>query len=673
MTTSSNGSRSSAVPKIASPSEHIVRFYETDAFLIDTVGAFLGAGLHAGEACIVIATPSHRECLTQRLHADGHDLKAAHQQGIYIALDAAETLEQFLMDEQPDAIRFAEVIGGIIQRAAAHGRPVRVFGEMVAHLWKQGNTAATLRVEALWNEIRPFLPPFSLCCAYAIQDFARVADSMPFVEICQHHSQVVPDESFPALAGQNERLQAITFLQQKAQVLETEIIERKAAEERLRQSEHRTQEALSVLLRAAHIVAEPAAQADACTLLTQLAAMLYRLAGVDTAHALLVEDDPPSLMPIAIFGLSEQESAAWHDTVMAFDPLSNPRASQMRAHLQAGQVLVQHFTTESPLMAPFIVDRHQIREAISAPVLVDGRLVGLLTVAREQTAGSSGSQEFAPWDQELLLGVGRLAGKAIAQGHLMEQLTAARAARLAAEMATRQRDLFLSIASHELRTPLTIIKANLQLATRAIAGSADMPDPALPLTRAQALLQRSNRQIARLNRIIEDMLDMVRLQADTLQFQMEPGDLTEIVRDAVAEQRLLWPERPIQETLPEVAVMLAMDAGRISQVLENYLVNALKYSPPTAPITVQMTLDADQARIAVTDQGPGLTPEEAQRVWERFYRSPMVEVQSGSGVGLGLGLYLCKTVIERHGGQVGIESAPGQGATFWFTLPLLFL
>ena len=79
----------------------------------------------------------------------------------------------------------------------------------------------------------------------------------------------------------------------------------------------------------------------------------------------------------------------------------------------------------------------------------------------------------------------------------------------------------------------------------------------------------------------------------------------------------------------------------------------------------------DAAHVDVRDYGPGLSPEEQERIWERFHRAPGVEVRSGSGVGLGLGLYISKTIIEAHQGQVGVQSTSGAGATFWFTLPLL--
>jgi signal transduction histidine kinase len=122
--------------------------------------------------------------------------------------------------------------------------------------------------------------------------------------------------------------------------------------------------------------------------------------------------------------------------------------------------------------------------------------------------------------------------------------------------------------------------------------------------------------------------------------------------------------------LQEQSVPIVADAERIGQVVTNYLINALKYSREDRLVEVGMDIDKQQARVWVRDHGPGIPAEEQGRVWERFHRAAGIEVQSGSGVGLGLGLHISKTIIQEHQGQVGVESTPGVGSTFWFTLPL---
>src|SRR5262249_43067154 len=102
----------------------------------------------------------------------------------------------------------------------------------------------------------------------------------------------------------------------------------------------------------------------------------------------------------------------------------------------------------------------------------------------------------------------------------------------------------------------------------------------------------------------------------------------------------------------------------------NYLTNALKYSAADRPVAVGLQLGEQQARVWVRDAGPGIPSEEQEQIWEPSHRARGITAQSGNGGGLGLGLHICRTVIEQHHGQVGVESARGQGATFWFSLPL---
>ncbi len=171
-------------------------------------------------------------------------------------------------------------------------------------------------------------------------------------------------------------------------------------------------------------------------------------------------------------------------------------------------------------------------------------------------------------------------------------------------------------------------------------------------------------------RLVEELLEVSRLELHQFELSLHPENLVTIVQEAVANQRQAALTRQIELVLPPEEVMpVIADAGRIGQALTNYLTNALKYARVDQPIAVGLQVTGTVARVSVRDQGPGLTPEQQQRVWERFYQVA-APGHHGPDRGLGLGLAIAKTIVEQHNGQVGVESVPGQGSTFWFTLPL---
>jgi signal transduction histidine kinase len=265
-------------------------------------------------------------------------------------------------------------------------------------------------------------------------------------------------------------------------------------------------------------------------------------------------------------------------------------------------------------------------------------------------------------------------------GEVARARRAAEAARTRAEglvnsltQANQRMDEFIGIAGHELRTPLTSLKLGLELIERRAARSGwerlGTEDAAL----VRALVARASASAARQERLVGDMLNVARIQAGKLELHLGPLDLAALVRDCVEEQRLAHAERTLTLAGAEQSVSVIGDADQLRQVLTNYLSNALKYSSADRPVAVEIAVEGDAVRavrVRVRDEGPGLPPEEQERIWERFHRVPGITVRSGSGVGLGLGLYIARELVERHGGQVGVESTPGVGATFWFTLPL---
>jgi signal transduction histidine kinase len=246
-----------------------------------------------------------------------------------------------------------------------------------------------------------------------------------------------------------------------------------------------------------------------------------------------------------------------------------------------------------------------------------------------------------------------------------------------AEAAAARMETFLQLASHELRTPLTSLKIVLQLAARrqakvgqiAMSRRETQSPGAEEWEETTALLARAERQTNLLNRLVDDLVDAARVQNGKLEIHPSQCDLGALLGDLIEGQRAANPERPLRLCTPMAPVLALADADRIGQVVGNYLSNACKYSPAKTPVTVTLERRGKQAWVGVRDEGLGLTYEQQQMIWQQGVRLGET-AQGGEGVNLGLGLYICRAIIERHGGRTGVESAPEQGSTFWFTVPL---
>ena len=149
-------------------------------------------------------------------------------------------------------------------------------------------------------------------------------------------------------------------------------------------------------------------------------------------------------------------------------------------------------------------------------------------------------------------------------------------------------------------------------------------------------------------------------------------DLVELARGVIAEARQGRSGRVIRLDAEAQSIPVLADADRLSEVIDNYLSNAVKYSPADTPITMSLVKESEQvARLSVRDEGQGISPETQARIWNVFERLDSdSDAPRTDGVNLGLGLHICKIIIELHSGQVGVESAVGEGSTFWFTIPL---
>lgn len=171
-----------------SPCQHVAQIYENDAALLDHLTVFLTAGLRNGETTIVIATQEHLRELQERLSDADINVAEAILDDLFISVDAETALARFMINQWPVEELFFELIQSLLSRAAAKNRKVRAFGEMVALLWARGDTAATVHLEFLWEELRKS-HALSLYCAYPKAGFTK-APAQSMREICAAHSQV---------------------------------------------------------------------------------------------------------------------------------------------------------------------------------------------------------------------------------------------------------------------------------------------------------------------------------------------------------------------------------------------------------------------------------------------------------------------------------------------------
>ncbi|HEX5166735.1 MAG TPA: ATP-binding protein [Thermomicrobiales bacterium] len=219
----------------------------------------------------------------------------------------------------------------------------------------------------------------------------------------------------------------------------------------------------------------------------------------------------------------------------------------------------------------------------------------------------------------------------------------------------RMQQEFISMVTHELKIPLTTMRGFVQLMLR----RKQLSEPALRTMLAQA---------DRLERLINDLLDSARLEAGRLEIVPERVDLIALARETAQAEVQLSPTHTIRVLAPETRVVGRWDAGRLEQVFENLLTNAIKYSPDGSEVIVRIEVSGAEAIVTVTDQGSGIPPEQLPHLFSRFTR---LHAAAASGTpGLGLGLYIARSLVEAHRGRIWVESEVGSGSTFGFALPL---
>jgi signal transduction histidine kinase len=227
----------------------------------------------------------------------------------------------------------------------------------------------------------------------------------------------------------------------------------------------------------------------------------------------------------------------------------------------------------------------------------------------------------------------------------------------------RMKSDFVSHVSHELRTPLTAIKGAVDLILREVTG---------PLTEKQIhYLTRVRSNTQHLASLINDLLDLSKIESRGIEVKSSRVSLSGILHEAVEALRPVAAEKVItlEATIGEPSILIWADRHKINQVLMNLIGNAIKFTPVQGRVTVSASRNGGESvQVSVSDTGPGIPPEEKEKIFAKFYR--IAEVNGENPKGTGLGLAISKALVELHGGKIWVESEPSRGSTFLFTLPV---
>lgn len=291
--------------------------------------------------------------------------------------------------------------------------------------------------------------------------------------------------------------------------------------------------------------------------------------------------------------------------------------------------------------------RLEQRFFLGLPLLLGGKNIGALVFVR------FGGPPFSSDQINLAAFIALHVTQVLEHKRLVERVGQLEAERRLVQL---QSD-FIATVSHELKTPLGFIKG---YSTTLLRDDAHWN----PETQKE-FLTIINEETDRLTELVDNLLDSSRLQAGTLDIELKTVDLSALVNENVERLRVRYPDLGIQWTPDDDDFITEADPKRLSQVIENLVSNAAKYAP-SSPLQISLRHSEDNLVLMVKDRGPGVSDEEQQHIFKRFYRSAEAKEKVR---GSGLGLYICKQIIQAHRGKISVRSERGDGAEFIVTLP----
>jgi PAS domain S-box-containing protein len=676
---------------------HSVQFYEDDSFLLDGLSRFVGAALLAGDSAVVVATKAHRDGLARRLTGRGFDLAPAIKQGRYLALDAAETLSKFMVDGRPDPARFLRLAGSLVTQlgAAAQAEHPRVaaFGEMVALLWAEGQHDAAIQLEQLWNELAQ-THSFQLHCAYPIHFFSQEQDSGPMQMICAEHAHSVPTEGYTALVSDEERRRSIIFLQQKALALETEVLERRKAEQSRRDSEE--------WLRLAQQVAGIGTfEWNIETNLNRWTPEMESLHGLppgrftgtrEAWEQLLHPDDKEGVIRMVAAGMETQAPlqgewrVVWPDgsihwiagrwqvvrdasgkpvrmTGINLDITEKKRAEQASLQLAAIVQFADHAIIGKDLNG-IVTSWNPAAEKIFG--YQAGEIVGrsiLLIIPPELQQQEPGMlakiRAGEPIDHFETVRVRKngerlnvsltispvrdQAGRIIGAAKIVRDITQQK--RLEADLHTSEKlaavGRLAATIAHEINNPLEAVTNFIYLAKH---------QPELP-AELNNYLKCADRELRRVSHIAQQTLGFYRDNSQPVEIGVA-GAIDDVL--TIYESRFKYKSLRIEKRI-QPGLMGCTAQGEFKQILSNLIANAIDASKEGGRILISARaarhVQSGQPgiRVSIADDGMGISGEDKQRLFTPFFTTK-------KEVGTGLGLWITKDLIEKKGGTIRFRS-----------------
>lgn len=637
---------------------HSLIFFDDDQILCNEVAEFLAAGLRASDAVVIVAAETHLEEFGLRLSAIGFDVESARASGDLTFLDARAVLTTFMVEGSPDWALFSTRMGEIIRnsRGTRGGARVRIYGEMVDVLWKEGNRRAAIELEGFWNDLAK-LYDFSLLCAYAMGGFLNEADARDIKRVFDSHTLVIPTEITSRLANEDPRTEELKILQQRARGLEREVAIRRELEAALKEAleeRRRAQEVLKesqVELREAGVIqARRARQAE---LAARIGAAFVR--GGPQREVLT------SCCQAAVDLLDAAFARIW--TVDAAGEILELQASAglytridgAHARVQVGSYKIGLIARERrPYLTNHVQSDERIhdqewarREGMEAfagyPLFVEERLVGVFAMFARQAL---------PADTLTALGS---ASDMIAVGLERSRIESERE-RLVADLSRTVHfsEVFTGVLAHDLRNPLGAIVASASLLRR-------LHEPEKQVKPLKRILDSADR----MSRMINQLLDFTRIRlGGGIPLSCDRTDLGEICASTIEELVGSHTDREI--VIERSGELVGMwDHDRIAQLLSNLIGNACENARERSRILVLVEGQESSVLIRIENEG-AIPPELLPVIFE-----PLRSGGRRANAGLGLGLYISHQIVLAHRGRIWVESDEPGGTRFSVELPRL--